>query len=210
MEMGNETLEFILKKWDLDLSARSPIELPDTTRVDLARLFGELGFRAGAEIGTADGGYADALYRANKRARLWCVDPYVDYDGYTDFTFLEHLQNHIKALDRFEGIKNVTILPMTSMEALKLFEDGLLDFVYIDGNHELTFVVRDIYYWWKKVRSGGIVAGHDYLFGKREGIHVRQAVEACAEVLGIEMWFVTGEKTKRGKERARSWLMVKP
>ncbi len=49
------------------------------------------------------------------------------------------------------------------MDALEDFEDNSLDFVYIDGDHNFKHISEDIYEWTKKVRSGGIVSGHDYL-----------------------------------------------
>ncbi len=46
--------------------------------------------------------------------------------------------------------------------AANLFEDGYLDFIFIDANHEYEYVRKDILAWLPKVRRGGILAGHDY------------------------------------------------
>jgi hypothetical protein len=48
------------------------------------------------------------------------------------------------------------------MDALSLFEDGSLDFVFIDGNHTFDFAMMDIICWPKKVKSGGLIMVHDF------------------------------------------------
>jgi hypothetical protein len=40
-----------------------------------------------------------------------------------------------------------------------------LDFVYIDGNHQEEFVSEDIVNYFPKVRSGGVIGGHDFYNG---------------------------------------------
>jgi glycosyltransferase involved in cell wall biosynthesis len=50
------------------------------------------------------------------------------------------------------------------MQAVTDFADESLDFVYIDGNHQLKYVVEDIVEWTKKIKKGGIIAGHDYIY----------------------------------------------
>lgn len=56
-----------------------------------------------------------------------------------------------------------TIVPIraASAWAAQFIKDGL-DFVYIDAGHEYSDVANDISVWLPKVRSGGILAGHDY------------------------------------------------
>lgn len=42
------------------------------------------------------------------------------------------------------------------------FPDAFFDFIFIDGGHEYNQVCRDIDGWLPKVKSGGMLAGHDY------------------------------------------------
>lgn len=52
---------------------------------------------------------------------------------------------------------------MTFKEALPLFDDESIDIVYLDGYaHTGQEGGETIYDWWGKVKSGGIMAGHDY------------------------------------------------
>ena len=58
--------------------------------------------------------------------------------------------------------KYYTQLRMPSLEAVEKFEDHSLDFVFIDASHEYEDVKKDIAAWIKKVKPGGVIAGHDY------------------------------------------------
>ncbi|CAB4129125.1 Methyltransferase domain containing protein [uncultured Caudovirales phage] len=60
---------------------------------------------------------------------------------------------------------------MTSMEAVKLYEDNSLDFVLIDGSHAYEDVRDDITRWMDKLKPGAMIAGDDY-----EWPGVKQAV----------------------------------
>ena len=51
---------------------------------------------------------------------------------------------------------------LPSVKASRCFEDGELDFVFIDGEHSYEAAKADIEAWWPKVRSGGLLMGHDY------------------------------------------------
>ena len=86
---------------------------------------------------------------------------------------------------------NVTFLRKTSMDAVKLIDDESLDFVYIDGNHKFDFVMEDIIHWSRKVRSGGIVACHDFHYGSN--VEVVEAVNAYTRANHIDPWYVTKE-----------------
>ena len=42
------------------------------------------------------------------------------------------------------------------------FEDESLDFVYVDGDHSFTNVVKDIGLYLPKIKKSGFIGGHDY------------------------------------------------
>jgi hypothetical protein len=50
---------------------------------------------------------------------------------------------------------------MDSQTASEIFVDGILDLVFIDGDHRFEAVKADIMSWFPKVRAGGILCGHD-------------------------------------------------
>jgi len=73
---------------------------------------------------------------------------------------LRKLDSTKRRLRRFQD--RVQIVRATSAAASELFADESLDFVYIDANHAYLHVLEDLRLWTPKVRSGGLVAGHDY------------------------------------------------
>jgi hypothetical protein len=182
-------------------------------RDGLASLFCELGFKEGAEIGVETGGYSEVLLRANPGLKLYCVDPWKAYRGYRD-----HVDQ--KKLDHFYGVASARLEPLGgvivrkfSMDAVKDFKGGSLDFVYIDGNHNFSHVAQDIHEWGRKVKSGGIVSGHDYQKFKRPTeVHVMCVVNGYTYSYGISPWFLTTSKeTVDGVEQhtPKSYFWVK-
>lgn len=108
----------------------------------------------------------------------------------------------------------VTFVEKFSMDALSDFPDESLDFVYIDANHEWPFVTQDIYYWSRKVRVGGIVAGHDFYRSNRRDskCHVKGAVQGYTFAFRIAPWFLLGRNERipdEVRETSRSWFWVK-
>ena len=177
-------------------------------------MFGELGYKLGAEIGVEQGQFSEVLCKSNPDLMLAAIDAWRAYRGYRDHTSQEKLDGfHEEARRRLEPY-SCHIYREFSMDALKRFPDGSLDFVYIDANHELPFVMFDIIEWSKKVRVGGIVAGHDYYQSTRldSKMHVVYAVNAYVQAYRIRPWFVLGEKNAPAgsiRDKERSWLWVR-
>ena len=64
--------------------------------------------------------------------------------------------------ERTSGLKNVMFSRGKSLDALEFVEDGFCDLVYIDGDHRYEGVLADLKGWRKKLKEGGIMAGHDW------------------------------------------------
>ena len=75
------------------------------------------------------------------------------------------------------------------------FEDGSLDFIFIDASHQYPDVLKDIKLWSKKVKIGGYITGHDI---DMDG--VRQAVTESFEdykITGhVNVWSVRKEENE--------------
>jgi hypothetical protein len=56
---------------------------------------------------------------------------------------------------------------------------GMVDMVYIDGNHAYPFVKKDIQLYWPVIRENGFLCGHDYGVTLPGQDGVRQAVDEC-------------------------------
>jgi len=209
-----DTLTYIKKKYGLRYLVPMPIKLPIERNEGFPELFTELGFKIGAEIGTAHGRYAWWLLTKTAGLKLFCVDAWAIYDRFP--TQLHDAVGQKIYDDMFEQAKarlvgkNVEFVKKYSMDAVKDFEDGSLDFVYIDANHAFEFAINDIAEWERKVRVGGIVAGHDYWNSSRRKMkycQVKDAIEAWTKTNRIKPWFITREVN--GENQGASWFYVK-
>lgn len=166
------------------------------TRRDFLGLLAALGYRRGAEIGTWEGQFAEWICQAIPGVDLTCVDPWRAYGEYRDkkndqARLDEAYQTTLKRLVPCPGAR---VWRMSSREAAPRVPNGSLDFVYIDGNHGRAFVDADLKVWAPKVRSGGIVAGHDYTT-RSAHIEVKPAVDAFVKAHAIAPLFVmAGDK----------------
>lgn len=213
------TYRQIVDKYRLVIGRQHVVEIPDMDREDMAKLFYELGFRTGAEIGTWKGEYAEMLCKHNPDLHLYGVDPwqvsvYEPEEIKAGVTvaqeqYDEYYQRTLRRLSPYD----FTAIRKTSMEALKDFADNSLDFVYIDANHDFVNFTNDLHFWIKKVRYGGIISGHDFAyFPYHKFIHVKRALLAYARCyLMIPLFIVGAEAVGDGRKRDpfRSWFWVK-
>ena len=160
-----DRIETLLRDKMLNNSAKRRTVFPTTggirrTRGHLSEFLGEHGFNVGAEIGVRIGRFSRNLCENNPNLKLYCIDPWKGYNAkYPDEKQREIYQ---KYLENIKEYKNIITVRKYSMEAVADFEDGSLDFVFIDGNHKFDFVMMDIICWSEKVKHGGIIMCHDF------------------------------------------------
>jgi predicted O-methyltransferase YrrM len=131
-----------------------------TSRLYFAQLCNDHGLTGTAvEVGTHLGGFASAFLRDWKGHTLFCIDHYPDFEGSNraaDFgQAMQALRSAKKEGQSFEFIRE------PSLEAVKRFRPGSVDFVYVDGDHSFEAVLADLNAWWGPLAPGGILAGHD-------------------------------------------------
>ena len=214
------TLDYILNKFNLsfDDKTRMPIEIPNVGRDNLATLLHELDFKTGVEVGVADGKYSQIILEANPQMELYGVDPWISYKGYRDTTEASIFNTgRENAKKRLSSSPNYEFIEEFSMYAVKKFQDESLDFVYIDANHEDPYVTQDITEWSKKVRSGGIISGHDFKRVQSRTFEmdwkVIDAVVNHVASNNIKCFFVWGLYHKIPgmiRDISRSWMIIKP
>ena len=194
------------------------LEINDIGRLGLADLFRQLDYKIGAEIGVAGGWYSSKIMERNPQLTLYGVDPWVPYRGYTDYTRTSTFTRlEDSAHDLLDKYPNYRFIKEFSMDALARFGDNSLDFVYIDANHGDPYVTQDITEWFKKVKPGGILAGHDYTRSKgKEGLpHPKNdTIDATNKFTKDNnlILFILGTKAIREgeiRDKVRSWLIKK-
>lgn len=206
---------YILDKLKLNFDEQThlPIEIPNFGREGLAKLFAELDFKTGAEIGVREGEFSEVLCKNNPELKLFGVDPFTAYSGYGENIGGESFDEHHRVAKIRLSPYNFYFVKKFSQAVLRDFEDESLDFVYIDGNHDFENCTNDIVGWSTKVKQGGIISGHDYTKHSRPTrIHCYQVVNGYSSSYSIKPWFTTSSRFTRGDQtliEARSWFWVK-
>ena len=173
-----------LYKWFTKSQQISPVRIARLTRKRLMQLYGEWGFKKGAEIGVDRGRFSEFMCQSMPELDLLCVDPWR--------VKLRGDSRYASTTERLEPY-NCVIVRRNSMDAVVNVPNDSLDFVYIDGDHHADYVVTDLVMWARKVKIGGIVSGHDYYRFRQAG--VVEAVDFYTKVHGITQWFLTDERT---------------
>lgn len=174
----------------------------DKSREDLAALFKGIG----AEIGVERGYFSERICKQSPGVVLFCVDPWEAYSDYRDHERQSKLNLFYRKAKWRLRHYDCHFIKKFSSEAVKEFEDNTLDFVYIDANHGYNYVMQDIELWIKKVKPGGIVAGHDFIDRPERGktYKVKEAVLDFVEKNGIK------DLTIYTKANSPSWMFIKP
>jgi SAM-dependent methyltransferase len=103
------------------------------------------------------------ILNSGKNIKFDCVDTWEgsiehqEYDVITDKKLFDVFKENIKPVNHI-----INPIQKSSLEAVNLYEDESLDFVFIDASHEYEDVRNDILAWLPKVKEGGFFGGHDY------------------------------------------------
>jgi hypothetical protein len=117
------------------------------------------------EIGTDRGEFAAQLLRQWEGEKLVCVDPWQDnLPGYEDVVNTRPREpDYRKACRRLGPYGDrVQIIRALEVIAAEQFARESLDGIYYDANHEAGAFKDALLRWTWRVRSGGLVAGHDF------------------------------------------------
>jgi hypothetical protein len=121
------------------------------------------------------------IINSGKKIKFDCIDPFIPVgDEMPEFKIThEDLKNtFINNMKPLEGYYN--LITIGSPECTKVYNDKSIDFVFIDGDHSYNAVIKDIEAWLPKMKSGSILAGHDYGFP--------EVKKACHDIFGENDW----------------------
>ena len=181
-----------------------PVKLGGTRNSLLSTIKSNRGvINTAIEVGTWRGDFAQTICDTLQPNKFYAVDPFALYEGYTDkpdvneFANQENLDNlAARVAARVSGMNGgrpSELIRKQGKDAAQLFEDNSLDFVYIDADHKYEAVKADIATWFPKLKSGGIMCGHDYIERSHiEEFGVIPAVHEFVAEYGLK-FAVTGE-----------------
>jgi len=111
----------------------------------------------GVELGVAAGDFSRRILERSEIGFLFSIDMWAGERGHD----VSQYKEAIRALHPYRT-RN-TCLRMRFDEALDLFNDESLDFIYVDGYaHTGEENGRTYSEWYPKLRPGGIISGDDY------------------------------------------------
>ena len=123
----------------------------------------------GAEVGVAKGKFSKRILKIVKPSKLYLIDAWS-----VDALSNKQLHNYLESQDdvdkwfanvtkTFSAHDNVVILRGTSQNILNTFPDSFFDWVYLDAGHFYDDILSDLEISFKKVKSGGLILGDDYI-----------------------------------------------
>lgn len=103
------------------------------------------------------------IINSKKDIKFDCVDTWEGSVEHKEFDVIINKELYKLFIDNIEPVKNViNPIKLPSLDAVNLYNDESLDFIFIDASHEYEDVKNDIIAWLPKLKNGGILAGHDY------------------------------------------------
>jgi len=146
------------------------------TRASLIYVKSKCGYgTVGAEIGVWTGDLSCSILSYMKPEKLYLIDSWAVYPDYIkelksrnfngEYLEQDRWDNMYRVVcDRYENNKLVNVIRNMSSDAAEKFNNEELDWVYIDASHIEKYVYKDLFAWWPKIKSGGTLCGHDFLF----------------------------------------------
>jgi hypothetical protein len=139
----------------------------------------------GCELGVWKGDFSREIVRTVNPKKLYLIDPWSYqpdcpdswYGGTNAKTQIDMDEIYLSVKRLFSKNKNVQILRKKTEELHDEISDNELDWAYIDGNHQFEYVLKDLHYFSRKVKDGGIICGDDYDRGKKEPYPITEAVK---------------------------------
>ena len=140
------------------------------TRSEFPAFLNECGLTGtGAEIGVQEGIYSEHILKTWKGSTLFSIDAWQNFDAgeYIDISNRPDDQQILLYANTTLRLRpfgeHSIVWRMTSEQAAHAMPDNTLDFCFIDADHRYEAVKQNIELWLPKIKSGGIICGHDYV-----------------------------------------------
>jgi FkbM family methyltransferase len=138
----------------------------------------------GCEIGVWKGDFSEEILRMVKPGKLYLIDPWSYQPEFSHEWYGGTIAQNQKDMDaiyesvrrRFINYQNVQIIRKKTEELINEIPVNHLDWIYIDGNHQYEYVLRDLKTFFPLVKEGGIICGDDYDQGAKKPYPVTEAV----------------------------------
>ena len=126
-----------------------------------------------------------AVEAQHKKMRIDVVDTWFGSEEHKEMN--EIIENSLFGtfIDNMRPLINlINPIRTDSVSASKMYSDESLDAIFIDADHGYESVKADILAWMPKVKTGGILAGHDYIRTYNGVIKAVDEIIQSPEIIG--------------------------
>jgi hypothetical protein len=138
-----------------------------------------------AELGVNKGDFSAQILETCQPKRLHLVDIW-NTKRYHPGLKLDIEKRFEKAIIEGQLVVNYGL----STDVVKQFEDNYFDWIYIDTEHSYKCTIAELESYAKKMKPGGIIAGHDYVMGSWVNLVRYGVIEAVSEFCLKNNWEV--------------------
>lgn len=124
------------------------------------------------EIGTWTGAsslfFAELIKAGSKKIDFYTIDTFEGSSEHQNLDIIIDKKLYEYYLSVREPLKDyIKIIKADSQikETSNLFEDNSIATIFIDGDHSFEGIKKDLNNWYSKIKVGGIISGHDYIWG---------------------------------------------
>ena len=135
------------------------------------------------EVGVDTGDFSELILTVAKPEKLHLID------SWNDKRYNENKKKTVEK--RFEKEISGGIVELNvglSTEVAKKFEDCYFDWIYIDTNHTYKTTKEELAIYCRKLKKGGIIAGHDFIKGNWKSMFRYGVIEAVYEFCISDNW----------------------
>lgn len=144
------------------------------------------------EIGTWTGAsslfFAELIKAGNKKIDFYTIDTFEGSEEHLEWDIIKEKKLYEYYMSVREPLKDyIKVIKGNSHdeEVVGLFRNESLDAIFIDGDHSHKGVKKDLDLWYPKIKIGGLVSGHDYIWG---GKGVKPIVDFFSGFRAIPFW----------------------
>ena len=172
-ESGNHISMSIFKE-EGEVLYNAVMELPENSLI----------VEIGAYVGRST--HVLATVAKHRKSRVITIDPFlVEFDGWDGTNAKRYFVRNVLSV-----FDNVQLIEGRSQDVVDQVPDGI-DFMFIDGDHAYESVKMDCENYLPKLKSGGLVAFHDYCGSSFKGLQ-KAVDEYCSEWTTLSnAWSVT-------------------
>lgn len=159
----------------------------------------------GAEIGVDLGLFSETLLKSCLFKEFYAIDswpnliPGVTQNGDQYYNHNNEI-TYQECTNKLKLYKECSIIRKSSIDAANNFKDSYFDFIFIDADHTFDGVLKDLETWYPKIKSGGILSGHDYFNmemncgnGIISNFRVKDAVDSFVDTYNVSLKLIEDE-----------------